>query len=81
LVPVVDLVLPGLEDAIDDLRGCVGLEELGFIEGLGQHVPDGVEGGNQLALPGVSHLEGGSDVAQLIAERHLTKNRLVYDSG
>jgi hypothetical protein len=81
LVPIVDLVLPCLEDAIDGLWGCISLEELRFIEGLGQHVPNGVEGGNELALPGIGDLEGGSYVAQLVTEGHLTKDRLVYDSG
>jgi hypothetical protein len=81
LVTVVDLVLPCLKDAINGLRGCIGLEELGFIEGLGQHVPNRVEGGNQLSFPGVGHLEGGSYVAQLVAEGHLTKDRLIYDGS
>ncbi len=81
MVPVVNLLLPGLKDVIDGLRGCISLEKLSIIEGLGQHVPKGVEGGNQLSLSGVVHLEGRSYVAELVAERHLTKDRFVNDSG
>jgi hypothetical protein len=34
-----------------------------------------------LSLSGVGHLEGRRYVAQLVAEGHLAKNRLVYDGG
>ena len=71
LVTIVDLILPGLEDAIDDFWWCVGLEELGLIECLRQHVAEGVEGRNKLSLPRVGHLEGRRYVAQLVAEGHL----------
>ena len=80
-VVLIDLALPLLEDVINDLGGCVGLEQLGLVVGLREHVVEAVEGGDQLALARVADLEGRRDGREVVAEGHLAQARLVNDGG
>ena len=80
-VVLIDLALPLREDVINDLGGCVGLEQLGLVVGLREHVVEAVEGGDQLALARVADLEGRRDGREIVAEGHLAQARLVNDRG
>ena len=56
LISTIDLMLPCLEDVINDLRWCVGLEQLWIVVCLGNEVPQTIESCNHLRFSRVSHL-------------------------